>query len=232
MTDKRKIKQWIEDVDFTQEGAHIAMCTDSGACSGMNEPYLLKSLDAEGNISKEIDVDSLTEDQIYILREIGEYPESLKETNKAVSDNDDTSVSKTKETKEDNMSNVTQEQYDALQKQIKVMTLEKTLAKYSLDADVEKGLAGAMAELEDVSGIEKALDAMVAAKDAAVEKAKADMVADKEGLIKSLTEKLEETNPLIKHLNEEAGHAKVEKAEPKSIVERALDTMDTKKEAK
>jgi hypothetical protein len=101
-----------------------------------------------------------------------------------------------------------------------------------LDADVEKGLAGAMAELEDVSGIEKALDAMVAAKDAAVEKAKADMVADKEGLIKSLTEQLEETNPLIKHLSEEAGHAKVEKAEPKSIVERALDTMDTKKEAK
>jgi len=232
MTDKRKIKQWIEDVDFTQEGAHIAMCTDGGACSGMNEPYLLKSLDAENDISKEIDVDSLTEDQIYILREIGEYPESLKETNKAVSDNDDTSVCKTKETKEDNMSNVTQEQYDALQKQIKVMTLEKTLAKYSLDADVEKGLAGAMAELEDVSGIEKALDAMVAAKDAAVEKAKADMVADKEGLIKSLTEQLEETNPLIKHLSEEAGHAKVEKAEPKSIVERALDTMDTKKEAK
>lgn len=57
---KGMIKVYLEDVDCTA----IAMTSDAGACSLMNEPFLLKS--------REKDI-SLTEDQIEILQKIGEY---------------------------------------------------------------------------------------------------------------------------------------------------------------
>lgn len=217
----KNIKQYIENIDLTQEGAHIAMCTDAGACSGMNEPFLLKSLD----------VAQLTEDQIYILREIGELPESLDETTKQVSDKDNTSVTKTTENTEDPMSKEN-DQILALQKQIATMNIEKTLAKYGFNAEVEKNLALAMAELEDSSGITKALDVLTEAVTVAVDKAKEDFAGDKELLVKELRKQFEDESPLAKMLDVETGHTEVEEPAAMSLVQRTMATMDAEKESK
>lgn len=225
----KEIQQYIENIDFTQEGAHIAMCTDAGACSGMNKPFLLKSLD--GVVAKEVDVAQLTEDQIYILREIGELPPSFEETIKQVPDKDNTSVTKTTENPEDHMSKEN-EQILALQKQVAVMNIEKTLAKYNFDAEVEKGLASAMAELEDASGITKALDVLVEAVTVAVDKAKEDFANDKELLTKELRKQFEDESPLAKMLDVETGHAEVEEPKAMSLVQRTMATMDAEKAAK
>ena len=55
---KKKPSVYLEDVDISA----IAMTSGAGACSQMNDPYILKSKDFD-----------LTEDQIEILKEIGEY---------------------------------------------------------------------------------------------------------------------------------------------------------------
>lgn len=219
MTAKR-VKQYIENTDWSGETAHIAMTTDLGACSEMNEAFVFKSLD-ETEVGKSLSLEDLTEDQIYILREIGELPESLDEAvDKQVSDNDDTSVTKTQEPLEDNMSEQNT-QIAALQKQVAVMTIEKALNGYGFSAEVETGLAEALCELEDISAVTKAMDELVARVDEAVDKAKESLTADKEEMTKALRAQLEDEHPLAKQLDIESGHAEVDTPVAKSLVERA-----------
>lgn len=211
----KKPKAYLSNINLAGPGGHIAMTTDSGAASLMNESFIMKSLD---------DVD-LTPDQIYILKEIGEYNnESLDEGVLAASEDGDTSViandpvSKSNENKENEMS---KEAMESLQKQLEAVELKLATAEavdairgYNLGEEVQKELASVIAAGADSAIIVKALDAMVVAKDAEKEEA---IVKAAEGKAPA-----EETK-LQKELSDEKGHDEKVSDVKKSLVDSALD---------
>jgi len=85
-----KIKRYLEEVHFDFEetdgslGPHIAMTSGLGAASLMNTPFMLKSM----NSDKALKSVALTEEEVEILKAIGEWPvegsvdNTIKPTNK------------------------------------------------------------------------------------------------------------------------------------------------------
>ena len=194
---KTKKVRYLQDVHFDFEGAHIAL-TSKGAASMKDEPYLLKSLEVE--VKKE-----------------SEESEELSEDNTGVTQQNE-------ETKGTDMSD------EALQKALdKIAELERinksqtlkseVLAGYGFEAEVEKGLVDLMVGLDDTTAITKALDALVAVKDEAITKAKAEVQPE---------------NEIAKALSEEQGAAEVESEEEvvKSLEEQVIEKLKAKQGAK
>mgnify|MGYP003636889762 FL=1 len=200
---KKEVKPtaYLKDVHFDDDFAHVAMTTDAGACSLLNESFVMKSLgDAE-----------LSEDQIYILREIGEIEEeSLEKATALDTDNIDVINEKTEET----MSKELEEKVELLTKKLAVADNEKAIAKYELESDLNKELADALVGVEAVTFL-KVMDVLVARVEAEVNKAKeageAEVVKAKEVV----------ETPLQKELSEEAGDPK----EPEEEVEKTQIEM-------
>lgn len=218
-TYKKKKKRILKKVHFDFKGAHLAYTdmSQGGAASLKNEPYLLKASDVELD---------LTDEQKSILEEIGEESTPLE---KKLSDGDDTNAlssssedgeGKLEKQEEDKMSEqISKELVESLEKQVAELKRENAvvkagnlLTKYEFEAELNKGLAEAIADLGSEAGevIIKAMDELVARSEAAVEK------AVKESSV-------EEENTLAKALDEEQGHETVEEEVTKSLADRILE---------
>lgn len=133
--------------------------------------------------AKKAKVEDLLDEEVSILKEIGEEFISLEkhlgEDNKKTP-----SSSATARVGEDNpidkqgnestMSDdtVTRKEFVALQKALKVSQAENALMSYGFDAELNKSLATAIADLESAEVITQAFNVLVARGDEAVEKAK------------------------------------------------------------
>lgn len=188
-------KRILKNITFQHENAALSYTTQ-GAASLKDKAYLFKSLN---EVDKELSEEAVASD--------GDNTR----VNQAVSKSNDIKL------EGDQMSDQSPE-FVALQKQMKVMKLEKTLAKYELDEVVELALAESMAELEDAAGIFKALDAMQEASKVALVKAQEAVVAKVE----------EEKTELQKSLDAEAGHQDVATPVAKSLVMQAAEILDEK----
>lgn len=218
---ERKKKRVLKKVHFDFKGAHLAYTDGSQgfAASMKNEPYLLKSSD--------VDLE-LTDEQESILAEIGEESTPLE---KKLSNGDDnnapSSLSKDGEDnlekqEEDQMSEqISKELVESLEQKIAdlekanaVIKAENLLTGYGFEAELNKGLAEALADLNDEAGefVIKAMNELVARSEAAVEKA-----------VESSKQKEQEDNPLAKALEEEAGHEEVNEEIEKSLADRITE---------
>ena len=196
---KRKPTAYLSDINLGDEGGHIAMTTGAGNCIRMNESFVMKSLDKS----------TLSDELIYILKEIGEYDnESLDEGVLAASEDGDTSViaNKTVSKSNENKEQVTmsteaevkmQKQLDALQLQVDVNKGMDAIRSFGLDKELASELAGVIAGGADAAVIVKSLEAVIAAKDA---ETKVEVEKAAEGKAPA-----EETR-LQKELSQENGH--------------------------
>lgn len=202
----KKPKRILKNITFQHDNAALAYTTESagGAASLKNEAYLFKSLNKIETKELSEEANTASEgDNTSVNQEVSKSNDIKTEEGDQMSDQDQKVVE--------------------LEKKLKAMTIEKTLTKYGFEAEVEAGLASAMAELEDAVAITKALDALVEAKDALAE-------SHKEALEKALEEKAEEAKtPLEKAIDAEAGHQDVAPVEAMSLVQRTAAMLDEKK---
>lgn len=196
----KKPKRILKNITFQHENAALSYTTQ-GAASLKNKAYLFKSLDT---VEKELSegVSTSEGDNTCVNHEVSKSNDNLKQE-------------KGDQMSDQNLELVT------LQKQVKAMTIEKSLTKYALGAEMEATLAGAMADLEDTAAIFKALDALQDAGKVALDKA----LAEKE------TKAEEGKTELQKMLDKEEGHQDVVAPVAKSLVQQACDSID-EKEAK
>lgn len=204
-----KPKAYLKNINLRKEGAHIAMTTGNGAASLMNDPFILKSL---GN-------SPLSEEDIYILKEIGEWEESLEEGSVLSEDGNTGVIQKTiNETNEESMTDtVSKEAFVAIQKKL----LKTEVAHLGLGDEMQADLVDVLVGVTESQGevITKALAALSAAKEAEKEEA--------------ITKALEAAKPveqeeteIAKKLQKESGHADVEEPVTKSLVQKALEIVE------
>jgi hypothetical protein len=193
--------------------------SQGGACSLKNEAY-------EINKAKKATIDDLDEEQASILKDIGEDFISLEkhlgeDNNQTPSSSAEAKVGEdNKVTKGTNMTDVTREEFEDLQKALAESLAVNALSGYNFEADVNKAMASAVAKLndEDKEAVTKALDVLVARTETEVDKA--------------VAAKPKEDCELSKALSEEVGEGgEVEEAVEKSLAQRALDAQDKMKEA-
>ena len=197
----------IKSINFNFEGAHLAVCSpdQGGACSLVNDPIALKSLnpdEALGLITK-----SLAAGEAEMLEEMGEpiSSKSLNPTDEVNEGNDDMASEETK---------ALQKEVAALTKALAVKDVQETLGKYELGLEINKELASALTGMgEGSEAVFKALDSLVSMGEYGV--AVASVVAKEKAKLDV------EGNPLGKSLDDEAGDD-LEGDEPleKSLVQR------------
>lgn len=207
----------IEGVNFDWDHPELTYTSPSqgGAASLKNDAYNISK-------AKKAKIEDLDDEQAGILKDIGEEFVSL-EKHLGVDNNQTPSSSAEAKVGEDNpvnkgtnMTDVTREEFEALQKALAVSQAVNALSGYDFEADVNKAVAGAIANLdtEDKEAITKAFDALVARGVADVEKAVAAKPAE------------EAESDLSKALSEEAGDGgEVEAPVEKSLAERAIDAQ-------
>lgn len=170
-------KRLLEGVNFDWEHPELTYTSPSqgGAASLKNEAYSLSK-------AKKASLEDLDQDQLSILKEIGEEFTSLEKhlgvgNTKTPSSSaeavggEETKVDKgNKETMSEET--VTRKEFVALQKALAVSEAEKRLMSYGFDAELNKSLAEALSELESSESITKAFDALIARGEEAVTKAK------------------------------------------------------------
>jgi hypothetical protein len=191
--------------------------SQGGAASLKNESYEISK-------AKKATIKDLDKEQTLILKEIDEEFVSL-EKHLGVDDNQTPSSSAEAKVGEDNqvtkgtnMTDVTREEFEALQKALAVSEAVNALSGYGFETDINKAVAGAIAALDDEGkeAVTKAFDALVARTEAEVEKAKAATP--------------EEESELSKALSKEAGEGgEAEEPVEKSLAERARDAQDKMK---
>lgn len=144
---KKRVKVYLEDVDISA----IAMTSGAGACSQMNDPYILKSKDLD-----------LTEEQIEILKKIGEY-DKLIELNKEKEDvmPEENKIDKEKvlakqneelQKKLDEALELMKAQKEEVQKakaEKELLKVEKSIESFGLEEDVMKSVSEIMVSLEE-----------------------------------------------------------------------------------
>lgn len=212
----KKVKRKLKKISFDFDKAHLAYTDGSagGACSLVNDPILLKSLEAGKELS--VEQRSLLESMGYDLSEVDKSIEETKKSSASneVSEADNLNIDKGND---DNMSQellkAQEDRIAALEKQLKVSNAVNALTKYNLDVELKKDLAESIADEAVQTVVLKALDALIAAGkvelEAAVEKAKTTTT---------------EENPLAKALSNEAGEGgeveqPVEKSRSEKIAE-------------
>jgi hypothetical protein len=214
-------KRILKGVNFDWDHPEVTYTTPSqgGAASLKNDAYIFKAAKA----TKE----DLDESQESILKQIGEkfitLEKSEADNNQTPSSSAEAKVGEDNQvTKGKNMTDVTREEFEALQKALAVSQAVNALSGYNFETDVNKAVAGAIAGLdaEGQEAVTKAFDALVARTEAEVEKAVA-------------AKPVEEESELSKALSEEAGAGgEVEEEVEKSLAQRAIDAQAKMKEAK
>lgn len=179
-------------VHFDWEHPELTYTSPSqgGAASLKNEAYDI-------NKAKKALVEDLDDEQVSILKDIGEEFISLEKH----LDPDNTQIPSSsseekvgEETKIDKGTNpmsentVTREEFEVLEKALAVSQAVNGIAKYEFESEVNKAVAGAIATLstEDKEAVEKAFDALVTRGDEALEKAKKAAPAEESELSKAL----------------------------------------------
>lgn len=139
----------------------------------------------------------LLDEEISILKEIGEEFISLEKHLGEDNANTPSSDSTDGNLGEDNLpeeginktmsdNTVTREEFVALQKALAVSKAELALNSYGFDTELNKALAESFASLKDTSSITAAFDALIARGDEAVDKAKAEAPVQETDLQKAL----------------------------------------------
>jgi hypothetical protein len=194
MSKRKRLLKGIKPFEISYTEA-----SQGGACSGINDPILLKS---------QIEEKSLSGNQKQLLDKYGKDYSGMSKSKESASDespkgsqhNADNKTNETEKETEDTMSEemtkALQDEIKELKKALDVEKAEKSLAGFELEADLKKELAVAIVD-SGSEAIVKSLEALEAAKVEAVEKAK-------EVVEKSATE---EENPVAKALSVEAGEA-------------------------
>lgn len=189
--------------------------SQGGACSLKNESYLMKA-----NAEKAVE---LTDNQARILSLIKEdYNPLTKSGNpdSSPSVSDKVAEDEILKHKEDEMSKeaieAIQKEMAGVQKALRVSEAVNAVSGYALESDVQKGLATAMADLDEtgVAAVTKALDEVVAR----VEKAQNAKKVEDEKLEKAAAEDKAPTE-LEKKLDAEAGHEEKTEVIAKSLVD-------------
>lgn len=163
---KAKITKWLTDVNFNHEDAHIAYTSKGGACSLMNEAYVLKSKDDK----------ELTEKELYILERDGNKTEAVTKQSQekpSVTDTEHSTKGKTSDMSEDILKGLEKKVQELEHENAVMKTLGKS-SKYGLEDQTQADLASAIAGLEDTAqeSVFKALDAVAAKADEAISKSK------------------------------------------------------------
>jgi hypothetical protein len=186
--------------------------SQGGAASLKNDAYELSK-------AKKATIEDLDTEQADILKGIGEEFISLEkhlgeDNNQTPSSSAEAKVGEDNQvTKGKHMTDVTREEFEALQKALAVSQAVNTLSGYDFEAEVNKAVAGAIAGLdaEGQEAVTKAFDALVARTEAEVEKAKAAKPEDESELSKALSEEAgeggESETPIVKSLAERAREA-------------------------
>jgi len=210
------VKRKLTKISFDFDKAHLALTDKSagGACSLMNTPILLKSLEEGKTLS--IEQQSLLEAVGYDVSEVvksmeektkSSTLEDIKSEREAEVENLDKSK---QEGNDDNMSEQLKKEVIELRKELADTKTDKAIAKYEFEENLSKELIAALRELAEPEAIYKAMDYLVAkAKDAESELNKEKEVKD---------------NPLAKALSEEVGESgeaevKLEKSREEKIAE-------------
>lgn len=215
------IKRKLTKISFDFDKAHLALTDKSagGACSLMNDPIILKSLE---------DSISLSAEQKRLLKlagyDVSEVEKSMEEFIKSstsddvisegVSEVDNFDKSKEKGNDE-NMSEKLEKELADLRKELAISKTENMVSKYNLEADVAKSFAEAIALVENQEAVFKAIDSLIDAHKAELDKAKEDFESELDKAKSGKQE--EEENPLAKALDEEAG----EGGEPEGEVQKS-----------
>lgn len=212
----------IEGVNFDWDHPELTYTSPSqgGAASLKNDAYELSK-------AKKATIEDLDEEQANILKDIGEEFISLEkhlgEINAKTPSPVDTDglIGETKIEKgnDDTMSEETLARIAQLEKALAVSEATNSLTVYGFDADVNKAVAGAIAQLEsaeDKEAIVKAFGVLVARTEAEVEKA-----------VSAKAPEAEEESELSKALAAEAGDGGEPEAEvEKTLAQRARESQD------
>lgn len=207
LVEKPKAKRVLKGVHFDFKGAEITYTdwSQGGACSLENEMVLAKAKDTKNK--KE-----LTPEQKAILDQIGEEYTELEKSKTVEPQSPSNEIEGEQIINEgtDEMSEDVLKELAALRRENAVIKAQKTVSSYGFDGELEEGLAGALADLEQDSKdfVVKALDALVANTEAKVEAA---VTKAKETIETADTD-------LQKALDSEAG----EGGEPEAEVEKSF----------
>lgn len=219
-----KVKRKLTKISFDFDKAHLAYTsTDYPACSMLDDPILLKSLEEgkELTLAQRMTLEAAGHD----VSEVGKSTEGV--TKSSTSINEGIEVDNLNENEEGSIDTMSQEllkaaeeRIEALEKQAKAAEAKADLIKYNLDAELTKSVAEQLAQVEDASVVFKALDALVADKEEALTKAKEEAA---ETLEKAKATKVDaEGNPLAEMLEKEVG----ESGEAEQEVTKSKSAMD------
>ena len=209
-----KVKRKLTKISFDFDKAHLAYTSaDFPACSMMDDPILLKSLEQGKELT--IEQQSLLESIGYDISEVSkstemEGSEKPSTTSEVISGDGSEAVTQNLNKGNDIMSEALlkdqETRIEALEKQLKVSQAENALTKYDLEADLKKELSTVLMDADSRAVVLKAFDAFVSSGAEALEKAVA--AAPQE-------------NALQKELSQEVGEAgEVEKPVEKSRSEK------------
>ena len=209
------VKRKLTKISFDFDKAHLAYTSsDFPACSMMDDPILLKSLEQGKELSQE---------QESVLTRMGH---DISEVSKSIEATGSTKPLTTSEVISDDSSEVVKqnlnkgndtdmsdallkERIEALEKQLKVSQAENALVGYTLDAELKKELSTVLVDADSRAIVLKAFDVFVTSGEAELEKAIAAKPVE---------------NALQKELSQEAGEtgeveAPVEKSRSEKIAE-------------
>lgn len=167
-------------------------------------------------LPEEVDIlKEINEEFVSLEKHLGEDNKETPSSSAEAKVGEETTVDKgNKKTMSENT--VTREEFESLQKALKVSKAENALMRYKFDDELNKQLAEEVSELDNVETITKAFDALIARGEEALDKAK------KEGT--------GEDNELQKALSEEQGESGEPEQEEvsKSLVDKIMAHQDNK----
>lgn len=221
---KKDPKRFLSEFDFSQKRHHLSLTTESvgGPASGenwfidlskaMKDPNDLALLEDLGEEYTELE----KKQAVYNQEKAPSTSEPLEAQDAGV-DNKTLNKGNTNDMSE----TVNKAEYDAVLKRLaeleakeKVAEVEKSLASYEFEEEIQKGLAGVLVAVENKEAITKALDSLVAR----VESVK----SEKEELAKSLEGKeVKEPTELEKAMAEEEGETSSEQLAKASALDAA-----------
>lgn len=185
---KRKLK----GIHFDFGGAEVSYtdASQGGACSGHNDPFLLKAKQ---------EMRPLTEEQEQLLADIGEEPTALiktvndEETNAPSSSETEGTLGEETKLKKgnDDMSQETLDKIAKLEKQLRASEAKNELQGFGFDKELTAELANTLSDLDEagVATVVKALEKVKADADAKLDKAKEKLEASEENGLGNLLDK-------------------------------------------
>lgn len=189
--DEYGVEVYLEDVDISA----IAITSGLGACSLMNESFLLKSADKKKK--------TLSKEEVDILKEIGEYDELIEQGIIVEKSNkqDDTSEG---ETMSEEVVKSLEAKIELLEKQLKVSDATNIIKSFGFENESEVANVLAKLDVEEQKIITCLFKTLVDAKEEAIKKSKEDkMTPFDKALAKDLEEDIPDPEDIIKQQDQD-----------------------------